>query len=232
MKTYFKSSGFSLVELIVAIGIICILSAAVFIRMGGTSDRIATRESAGVIRDTIQRAELQILRGEDDLSQIALHFLPDYLIQEESYENSPLIMDIKEDCPPGQTGVVLENSGTLYKSTDGGESFDAEFINASPSNPSPPICFDFATSNDKEWIYRLENEGKKRTIRFIHFNIMRNENSPHVSISNLTGDTVLFVKSPGVKKELYVDGTRITGAFNLTLKNEDGSADETLDFEF
>ena len=219
--------GFSLVELIVVVAIMGIMATAAFVRMGNTTDNNSVRGAGDIIKDTIQNAELQTLREEDGLSEIRIHFLEDYLVQEEFYGEKSPNMEIDEVC---SGGVILKESGMIFKRTDKGELFDMTITSASESNPLS-ICSDFLNSIQREWMYHLENDENKRIIRFIHFNAERKGGGLRISIRDLEPDTFLSI-TPGIKKVMVVDGEPVTGKFTLTLNNKEGSVEKEVVLEF
>ena len=216
--------GFSLLEIMVVVAIISIMAASVVVGFGSFESTVRTRETAGVISDTLKNLELEMIRR--DYVKQTVHFEPEYLIVETQVENQTL--GLKWNGPGGcAEGEELEITNTvsptpvyLARRDRYGNNME---INAF-TGASETACVDFAESEETEWQYQLfTGADRSQVIRFIHFNVRRGDKDV-VSIQN--NDVTLEISAPYAGKKYYDDGTPATGTVALQL--QDGGDPVTL----
>jgi len=225
--------GFSLVEMIIVVAIIAVMSSSATIGWNHFNDEMAAGQTGKVIEDVIEHAALGLLT---DIEEVILHFRPDYLVLEETHENSNLVLELDNShCQPEEEGLVIKSSGVLKKEAENvfsGSSFVGENIHATNSYPEY-VCLDFKDSLDNEWVYTLTDGRQTSSVRFFHFNIKRDTPSGHTAITDwkvgantiqqYNGELKLVLKNEWSKK-YYNNNARITGTVTLFLKNKNNSS--------
>jgi len=212
MKRKIKTSpAFSLTELIVVVAIISIMSASGVVGFRYMGDTLRTKEAAGVITDTIKKAEMEILR--EEYTKNTIHFLSDYLVIVSQPEEASMDLEFN-----GTACVTPGDSGNLIKTDEEGNRLGIDTVTA--ASPPTYTCNDFTASSETEWRYQILSDGEvSDIIRFIHFNIDR------VNLSGITTDgninKTVTIEAPYGKKTI-TDGT-----FDLTVTSPEGHT-ETL----
>ncbi len=225
-----KNVGFSLVELLVVIAIIAVLSASSVVGWGTLSAVMATRQSGEVIKDTIKNARLQVLS--DNFEQSNIHFKKNYLIKEELFADSTLVMELNTGCQSSlPDGFTIKSIGKLVKKNERGSVMGIEYVFASDSVPTTR-CFDFDSAKDAEWTYELTNDGDKRVIDFIHFNLNRNTTNKakitKIKIgtgdeSDYQGKLVLTLVAPYAKAQYLKASKSVSSPIKLYLNSVNDS---------
>ena len=210
--TNYKSNGFTLVELMVVVAIIAIMSVAGVVGFKYMGDTMRTKEVAGVITDTVKKAELEILKN--DYKKSTIHFLQNYLVIVSEPETASLNLDYGSGC------LTTTESGSQNLIKEDGEGSLLEAITVPPIDLS--VCNGFDTATETEWRYQLRTGGKvSAVVRFIHFNLNRVEPS-EITLSADTSQT-LVIEAPYAKKTV----TGSDSTVSLTLTSPEGHT-ETL----
>ncbi|PIZ72026.1 hypothetical protein COY07_03860 [Candidatus Peregrinibacteria bacterium CG_4_10_14_0_2_um_filter_43_11] len=220
-----KSSGFSLIELIVVVGIIAIFSASSFVGFALFGENMRAKEVSGVISDLVKRSELEVLRG--DYQAIKIHFLENYLVLEKTPASADLSLDLSGTCTlDSAEGYNLDttDSGTLLKKDESGRLIEVTTLPAFPS-----LCVNFEGSRESDWAYQLTGGDQVSPIlQFSHFNINRDHLNTLFSL-DLNGKTVdLTIEAPYAKRSLYIDDVLSADSVTLPVKKNGEASGETL----
>jgi four helix bundle protein len=211
-----NKKGFSLVELIVVAAIIAIMSVSGVVGFRYMGDTLRTKEAAGVITDTVKKAEMEIMR--EEYAKNTIHFLSDYLVIVSEPADKSLGLTVS-DCTEGRQ-LNYGSNGNLVKTDGDGNRLEIKTV-ASGTND---CIIDFPSSDETEWRYQLTDSSSPDTkfsdiIRFIHFNVDR-VNLSDIKVTGGEGKTVA-IEAPYGKKTI-TDGT-----FNLTVTSPENHQ-ETL----
>jgi len=208
-----NKKGFSLIELIIVVGIIAIMSVGAVVGFRYMGDTLRTREASGVITDTIKKAELEILK--EDYKKSTISFSSNYLVIVSEPEDKSLNLSVT-DCSGGHK-LDYGSDGNLIKSDGEGALLEAKTITSGTND----CITDFTDSDEIEWQYQIRSSGEvSNIVRFVHFNINRTDPS-EIAITSGTGETVI-VEAPYAKK------TFSTTPITLTVSGEDSSEDLTI----
>ena len=217
--------GFSLVELMVAVAIIAVLASGAVIGIGGTADEMEVRESAKYIKDVVQKAELRALKEPVTMN---IRFLPGFLVIDEVYEGGDAGVDTSDVCTSPEEGFAVVSEGQLTQTTDlHGMAFAME-VYADEENPQP-FCFDFDNARDTEWIFEMTSEEENRVIRYIHFNLLRD--NPGKFILDTAGDDLrLVIIGPQIKARYFKNGESVSDLSFSLVKADDLSVSTDISF--
>jgi prepilin-type N-terminal cleavage/methylation domain-containing protein len=226
--------GFSLVELLVVLGIIAILSVSSIAGFGYLGDTLKTREVTGLIGDMIQQEELKELRG--DFNKATIYFLADYVVIDEDPENKALQLSFAQDVSCAEKHKIVFDlnesalTANLIKKDDKGVVIETKSIAKNGSE-----CIEFKNSEGLEWDYQLIESGQfSNTVRFAHFNIQRDNLNNPVSITGGAGSKIEITAPYGKKLVYDSDGKLINDPsdpnYHIKLKIEDknGNSSDTL----
>ena len=203
-------SGFSLVELMVVVAIIAIMSVSVSVGFRYMGDTLRTKQVAGIISDTVKKAEMEVLRG--DYKKNTIQFTAGYLVITSEPENTSLELRLDgTDIKTSDTGVLTKRDG------------EGKVLGVRSFNGTPPEPVDFVPSPETEWQYQLTSGDEiSPIIRFIHFNVEREKLENAVQLSNIIGGP-LTIEAPYAKK---------TGApITLDVSDADGNHKESLNIQ-
>jgi prepilin-type N-terminal cleavage/methylation domain-containing protein len=225
-RYFVRGKGFSLVELLVVVGIIAILSVTSIAGFGYLKDTLKTRAVTGLLGDMIKQEELKILRG--DFNKSTIYFLADYVVIDEEPADKTLKLSFRQT----DSCILFDmNDSTpaanLIKKNEEGVNMETKSVAKGSSE-----CVSFKDSEDLEWNYQLnESEQFSNTVRFIHFNIQRDDLNNPVSITEGAGSKI-EVMAPYGKKLIYKnDGTLInnpTDKVNITVKDKNENSSDTI----
>lgn len=223
-----RSGGFTMVELMVVIAIISIMSVASVLGFGYLGDTLKTREVAGILVDLIKQEELKILRG--DFNKATIHFLKNYVVIEEAEEGyKPELLKLESSCGEGgknyEIGYTPAVSGVLTQKDGDGKIVDIKRVESGKE------CIDFTGSTDKEWDYSLnESEEFSESLRFIHFNIQREDLNNPISITDGAGSRI-ELSAPYGKKIIYDSNGISQAKISLTVTDKNDRSKEILNLQ-
>jgi prepilin-type N-terminal cleavage/methylation domain-containing protein len=233
-RRFVGSKGFSLVELLVVVGIIVILSASSIAGFGYLGNILKTREVTGLLGDMIQQEELKILRGEFNKS--TMYFLADYIVVDEEPADATLKLSFAQDnsCAEKYKIAFDLNESTLtanlIKKDEEGVVVETKSVAKNGSQ-----CIEFKNSEGVEWDYQLiDSEKFSNTVRFAHFNIQRGNLNDPVSITDGAGSKIEITAPYGKKLVYDSDGILMDDpsdpGYHVKLKIEDknGKSSDTL----
>lgn len=215
--------GFSLVELIVVVGIVALLSISSVVGFGYLGDTLKVREVTGVMADTIAQEELKVLRG--DFEKVTIHFFKDYMVVDEQAEDATLTLTLEGDYASGHE-IRSSDSGNLAQTDEEGSILQIKSVSGSDLEPIP-----FKEEDDVaeiEWSYQLTSVSDlSNIIRFIHFNLQReNLNNPIFIIGN--ADSKIEITAPYGKKTVYSSSGSQVDSVELTIQDENGNSEAFL----
>lgn len=216
--------GFSLLEIMVTVAIVAIMASSVVIGFNSFGETVRTRETAGVITDTLKNLELETIRR-DYKSQL-IHFKPDYLVVEVQVENQNPDMTLTWNGRNGNCEEldIANDTGSVVYLTQRDQNGNNMQIQAYPGNDT--ICVDFLDSEETEWQYQLFKGGdRSQIIRLIHFNIRRDNSSEKPAIQP-PHPYSLKITAPYASKEFYKNDDPWTGSVELEL--QDGGEPVTI----
>lgn len=219
------SNGFSLVELLVVVTIVAILSVSSIVGFSYLGDILRAREVTGLISDVIKQEELKILRG--DFGNSTIYFKADYLIVDENPEDADLQIELKNVCGADNKGyeIQFDQDGNLTKRDEEGQIVQIKNVTATASE-----CIEFFNSPETEWNYQLNSNGEfSNTIRFIHFNLQRDNLVNLISIIQNAGAKLEILAPYGKKKIYLLNGTLpTTSPLELKVEDKNGNSSDTL----
>lgn len=187
----------------VVVAIIAIMASSVVIGFNSFGETVRTRETAGVITDTIKNLELEMVRRE--FVKQTVHFEPDYLVVEAQVENQDPDMTLEWKGPNGgceELEITNPVPGTpVYLAQR--DAYDNNIQIDAITDPTKTVCADFADSEETEWRYQLFNgSDRSEIIRFLHFNIRRGNSADYAHIASGT-DYTLEITAPYASKEIF-----------------------------
>jgi len=215
----------------VVVAIISIMSGTVVLGFNSFGQTVRVRETAGVITDLIKNMELGMIRR--DYKKQTIHFAPDYLVTEAEAEEQDPDLLLSWNGPSGTCGnaeeLAIQNNSlsVVYLAKRDNHENNMEINPISPGAVTE--CINFKNSEEPEWQYQLFSGSKKsQTIRFLHFNIRRDDQSNLPAIEQGPPTYTLEISAPYAGETFYKNGTPTTAPVVLTLKKEDSSETITL----
>ena len=195
--------GFSLLEIMVVVAIISIMAGTVVVGFNSFGETVRTRETAGVITDTIKNLELEMIRRE--FVKQTVNFEEGYLVVEAQVENQSEDMILEWEGPNGnceELKITNPLSGTpVYLAQRDAEDNNMQIDAITDASKTVPVCF--ADSDETEWRYQLfKGADRSQVIRFIHFNIRRGSTADYARIADGT-DYTLEITAPYASKEIF-----------------------------
>jgi len=220
-----KNHGFSLVELLVVVSIIAILSVSSVLGFGYLGDILRAKEVSGFISDSVKQEELKVLRG--DFGKAVVHFLPDFLVIEESPEGATSDLSLGEYCENGWK--IAYETGTLTQKDENGEVVQVRPVTKGSE------CITFKASKNLEGNYQLIRDSQFSVIlRFVHFNLKRDDPTPFAIGSN--PQSKIEILAPYGKKRLFKRVSENGSGFfrpadGLSILVQSNNASETIIFQ-
>lgn len=221
---HLKTSGFSLVELLVVVSIVAVMSISSVVGFGYLGDILKAREVTSFLNDLVKQEELKVLRG--DFDKAVIHFLPNFVaIEEGDDQSNPLLLKIGSSCIDGYN--IDYQDGNLTQKNGEGEVIRVSSVSAASE------CIDFVNSEDVEWNYQLSNgDLSSNVVRFIHFNLSR-EDADRNPISIITGaNSRMEILAPYGKKYIYYyNSDTLVESLLLTVEDSDQNSSDSLTFQ-
>ena len=196
-----NKKGFTLVELIVVVAIVAVMSVSTVVGFGYFGDVMRSREVAGIISDTLKQEELKVLRG--DFESVTIYLLADYMIIEEVLEDSSFSLNFNGTACASGYQIEFEEDGNLIQKDEDGAILKIESV-------TPTKCIEsFKDSEDIEWSYQLTSGNEfSDIVRFVHFNIQRDNSDNPISITSGVGSKIL-ISAPYAKKTFYSNNSPV-----------------------
>ena len=232
-KNYsFARKGFTMVELLVVVGIIAVMSVSAVVGFGYIGDILRARETTGFLADIIKQEELKILRQDFEKSEIS--FLKDYVAIDEWKSDYDLNLYLKknENCPEGYS-FEYGNDGNLIKKNSNGNIIDIKRVKKDAVD-----CVEFKNSEETEWICQItENSKYSNVLRLTHFNIRRDNLSNPIYISEGEGSKIKIMSPYGKKLVYSSDGVLMDDpskdgySVRITVTDENGKSSDSLSLQ-
>jgi hypothetical protein len=169
----------------------------------------------------VSHEALKVLRG--DFRKAVIHFKENYLIIEEWEETSAPILSLGGACGDNYN-LSYSANGNLTKTNGEGEVLDILAVQNGLQD-----CENFTVSPDAEWQFQLaENGSVSAVIRFLHFNLNREDISNPFRVDDAVAGSRLEIRAPYAKKSLHNALDEVVETLELTVSDADGNATDSF----